>query len=786
MATPERPCDVPAQVDRLLTEAGGIEQGHVQSAQARIQAALAENRERATQLRERLAQSAAPLAAQEPAAHALLEALDTLETHASRAEASVGEITADIRWLDMAKRHVAQSIVTLRRLQMLVRSTFQLEQLCDSHQFREAASALQAVQALLDYFVPFDRVPYVLEQRAKMERMHERLRTMVLAEYEQAFQAPRARWDARESALPDAALVVEALGADVRDALLDTYCTRQLREYRRVFRAVDEAGQLDNVARRYAWIRRLLRTYSEEHAPAFLPAWHVDRRLLALFAELTFEDLRSTLVREQPRLHVDMLLHALHATQEFEAQVARQYNEPWTRVVGARRLSDAFAPYLGVFVEAQDKHLADMLAQHTPAPGGSSAAATAVAASREPTEPNLCDEPVRVLASSTDLVTFYRQTLERCAQLGPHAPVRELAHVYAKWLKRYAMDVLLPVAQQSRDTLELCTVLNTADYGSTTCTQLAQRVTEKLRALEGAGDAPPCVLDAERDAFLSVAAAALQALVRGLSTSLDGAFQALLRPEVPWTQREHVDDKSPWVDLLASGLESVAVVVRHHVENKRYVRSWCDKAVTLVTTRLLQTIVRLRPVRARAAAQWLADVQHVRTMLHELPHFSAPGRTWDAGGASQAMQASYARLVDRSIAKIEPILRVLAGPEEPTAMVAAYREHVQDQALPNFQKLLDLRGLRRPDQTPWVEAFLAAIDRAPDALPTTSTLSSLQLDPNADVYALPELGERRDESHDTSSPNRPSTPSSATAALSLPDWKKFGSMFGVALGQRRP
>ena len=52
------------------------------------------------------------------------------------------------------------------------------------------------------------------------------------------------------------------------------------------------------------------------------------------------------------------------------------------------------------------------------------------------------------------------------------------------------------------------------------------------------------------------------------------------------------------------------------------------------------------------------------------------------------------------------------------------------------------QGLRRLDQNPLVEEFLAAIDRAPDALPTTSALSTLQLDPNADVYAMPELGDR--------------------------------------------
>lgn len=94
-----------------------------------------------------------------------------------------------------------------------------------------------------------------------------------------------------------------------------------------------------------------------------------------------------------------------------------------------------------------------------------------------------------------------------------------------------------------------------------------------------------------------------------------------------------------------------------------------------------------------------------------------------------------------------------------------------------------------------VEEFLAAIDRAPDALPTSSPLSSLQLDPNAEVYAMPEWGsERKDDTPESSAtPSRPGTPSSAVtgamasaASLSLPDWKRFGSMFGVALGQRRP
>ena len=741
---------VAARVDALLAggDGDGLSRAHVERAQARVHAQLTRRRDETRRL---LSLTAHPLPNEhEHDAQALLAALADLETHASRAEKSVGEITAEIRWLDMAKRNVGHSIVTLRRLQMLVSSTMQLQQLCETQQYRDAASTLQAVEALLSFFVRFHSVPCILQQRTLTDSLREKLHKMVMGEYEAAFQRPR--WDASTSALPDAALVVDALGPEVRDKLVEWYCTRQLREYRRVFRAVDEAGQLDNVPRRYAWIRRLLRTYADEHAPAFLPAWHVERRLLVQFCDITHDDMRSVLVREQPRLHVDVLLSALHSTNEFEASVARQYG-----FHADRPISSAFTPYLGVYVDAQDRQLSEMLAQMA-------------ASSQAATTDTSADEPVRVLVSSTELVTLYRQALERCASLGPRAPLRELGSVYGKWLRRYAHDVLLP-SLSSRDVLHLCTVLNTADYGATTCTQLAERLTEKLRAVDA--EAAPVVLDAERHEFFGVMSSALQALTRALSTALDPAFQALLRPDVPWSQREHLDEKSAWVDLLASGLESVGVVVRHHVENKRYVRSWCDKAAHLTMMRITQSIVRLRPIRPRMAEQLQRDVQHVHTLLIEWP--------------SGASQAAYVRIVDKAMSRVQPVLAILAvPPTDAAAFVHAYRQHVGDQSLPNFQKILDLQGVRRPEQQALVEAFLAAVDRAPDTLPTTSALSSLELDPNADVYAETGGDRARDEgSAADAPPGRPSTPSAGTA-LGLPDWKKFGSMFGVALGQRRP
>lgn len=128
--------------------------------------------------------------------------------------------------------------------------------------------------------------------------------------------------------MPDAALVIDAIGSDARSSLIDWYCALQLREYRRIFRSTDEAGQLDNVARRFAWFRRVLRTHDEEHAPAFLEEWRVGRWLVARFVEITRDDLKSALVRSGSGLQVAVLLDALNASLEFETALVKKYGVP--------------------------------------------------------------------------------------------------------------------------------------------------------------------------------------------------------------------------------------------------------------------------------------------------------------------------------------------------------------------------------------------------------------------------------------------------------------------------
>lgn len=87
--------------------------------------------------------------------------------------------------------------------------------------------------------------------------------------------------------IADACLAVDVLGSDVRAHMVERYVALELKEYRRIFRSTDEAGQLDNLPRRFAWFRRLLQTHETEQGRVFPAEWKVSWFLLAKFSEIT-------------------------------------------------------------------------------------------------------------------------------------------------------------------------------------------------------------------------------------------------------------------------------------------------------------------------------------------------------------------------------------------------------------------------------------------------------------------------------------------------------------------
>lgn len=75
----------------------------------------------------------------------------------------------------------------------------------------------------------------------------------------------------------------------------------------------------------------------------------------------------------------------------------------------------------------------------------------------------------------------------------------------------------------------------------------------------------------------SVITAAVLSMLKELELSIEPALSQMLRS--PWKDATIVSSESHYVLDLVSAINKVADVVKNEVEQRKYFRSWCDKAV---------------------------------------------------------------------------------------------------------------------------------------------------------------------------------------------------------------
>ncbi|RXK37067.1 vacuolar-sorting protein 53 long isoform [Tremella mesenterica] len=657
----------------------------------------------------------------------LLLQINTIREKAAEAEAIVKAITGDIQRLDVAKRNLTGTIQTIERWEMLKQAHQQLQGLLPTKKFKEISQSLSAVMHLSAPLKPLSSIMEVAELFKSAEEDRKKVQEKVAVEMETFFQQdPNKVVD--QKTVEEVCLVVDVIGGDFRNHMVERYLQLQLAEYRRIFRSTEEAGQLDNVPRRYAWFRRVLKVHDEENASLFPESWEVTRLLVANFAEYTRGDLANVLGKTTP--NVNALLEALQSTLDFEATFAKRFDRPFQEVTiggpntpsAAKRwtISSIFDSHFSVYVDAQDRAIADMLAPHRGPKSRSSLDSAIVQESEEAPTPT-------VLPSSTELFYVYGQTLEQCGKYTTGEPMKKLAKVFGKWLKVYSGEqpVMghLKVRQEfGRRSLEeranlaeiktACMILNTAEYCQSTSLQLEDRVKDKISP----GLREDISFQSERDTFSSVMSQCITSILRELESACEPAFSAILRS--PWANLENVSGRSAYIVDLVGSIKQVAEMVRGRIESKKYIRNFADKAVGLIVTRFTQAVIKSRPLRKIGAEQILLDVQAVKACLLDLPE-PHPENSMNA----------YTKYVTKNTGQLETMLKVILAPDDPPeGFVQNYCLLIADRSFSNFQKVLDLKGTPRTNQQKLLDIFLS-VTSTKDDLADTSFLTAIDMDP---------------------------------------------------------
>ncbi|KAJ7282965.1 Vps53-like protein [Mycena rebaudengoi] len=661
--------------------------------------------------------------------------MSRIREKATESEAVVRNITKDIQVLDLAKRNLILSMTTLKRLQMLVGAMTQLDDFVKEKKYGEIAQTLAAVKQISASFKQYTSVQRISQVWQHIQELQGEIRNHLDRDFD-AFYLQDPSKPVKPNVIADACLVVDVLGVDVRTQMIERYVSIELKEYRRIFRTSDEAGQLDNISRRFAWFRRLLQTHEVEQGRVFPADWKVGWYLLAKFSEMTRDDLAALL--SKTTLTVKALLDNLQLTAEFESSMAKKWATPFQEMLNTtaashaappKKISTAFEPHMGVFVDAQDRALADMLAPHRKGQGTRSQRPSLDVDSDIPSDLDNKNSPVAVLPSSTELFYFYGQSLEQCAKLSTGQPLFDLTALHKKWLRIYAEDVLVaglkrPISHVRKSTesrfevaelQQSSLIINTADYCQTTALELEEKIREKINDEFKA----KITLQAERDQFVSVISAGIVVQVRELELACEPAFAAMSRSS--WSTQKQVSGPSAYTADLVGAVEQVVETVKPLVEQKKYSRNFLDKACSLILGKFTNSLVKSRPLKEIGAEQLLIDLQTVKACLLKMPGESLTTTT-------------YTRGLTKSTTRLETLLKVIVTPvDPPEGFILNYTLLIKDASFSNFQKILDLKGTPKAEQNNLLDSFLT-ITSTNDELEGTSFLSSLDMDPGGGAH----------------------------------------------------
>jgi vacuolar protein sorting-associated protein 53 len=115
---------------------------------------------------------------------------------------------------------------------------------------------------------------------ADVQQIQSTLKTQIFTDFSHAFVGSTFRGQPKP--LHDACLILEE-----RNELLGWYVSLQLKEYQEAFKPYLEVGGLADVGRRFAWLKRLLKVFDDEHSLAFPKDWRVDDVIVEEFCRIT-------------------------------------------------------------------------------------------------------------------------------------------------------------------------------------------------------------------------------------------------------------------------------------------------------------------------------------------------------------------------------------------------------------------------------------------------------------------------------------------------------------------
>ncbi|XP_027198394.2 vacuolar protein sorting 53 [Dermatophagoides pteronyssinus] len=685
-----------------------------------------------------------------------------IKNHAKQSEKIVNEITCNIKQLDNAKRNLTLSIIMLNNLHILVQGTFILKDSKKKRQYGQASRTLQGILDVLKQFDRFKHIPHISKLTTDIDETCQQLGEQILGDFRETFETKNHSKPLQQNQiqlLAEGCLVLSNLDSKYRRQLITWLVDLELVEYKALFQDNQDIAWLDKIDQRFAWLKKHLIIFEDKIGFLFPPAWELSECIAVEFCKITRQDLIQVMNNRFIELDVNILLPAISKATAFEKLLQQRFSgstisrqeKTNSKNVFTGLITSCFENYLNIYVEAQDKNFEKLINQFVLDEQTKKQQQQQSSINQQDQESSTIK--AEIFGSSGKLFTQYKNCLIQCISLSNRQPLVLLSETFQKYLREYANKILqnqIPrvgsttlsslsntisnttassggggssnvfssaassslsaaggliqiflkdldnKSYTNEEIRQICSIILTANYCLETTRQLEKKIQEKIdsKFLDKIN------MNNELDIFHGIVSNCLQLLSHSLENQCEQPLLIMIRTQ--WSNWGTPIGHSQYITSIISIFHQSIPLIRENLSDcSKYFYQFCQKFIQSFISKFIGNLFKCKPLSQGAAEQLLLDAHTLKKILLELPEYKSGN-----SGSKTVSPTTYTDTVIAGMTKAEMILKILLVPATPAEMfVENYFKLFQEKDLNEFQKIIEMKGIRKSESFQLIELF---------------------------------------------------------------------------------
>ena len=667
----------------------------------------------------------------------IIQLISNIKQNTDTNETTVKLICNDIKNLDNARNNITITISSLTKLIMLITGIEKLETFVKEKQYKEAANAIAASNDIMEYFKEYRHVTQVNSLYQKKDSLCNSLLNTILDELKTDINLLPNNSDR----LYDACLAVNAIG-DKAIAEVKTWFTQyKLEPYENLFDPkADKPIEFSETEKRFDWIKRALKEYDKLYDEVFPPSWGFKSQLCQEFCRITKLQLNEILlmnVEGVKNIEVEVLVKVLNTTISFEKslneyliseypltegdkeksnlnfldynvveEIKLKYSDtkkernpnrkdpnstPHYRLFRVRGvISESFEPYMNSYVTNEEKKIKEIIINLVP---------------NDRIEGKL-------YVSSLYLFNNIKQAMSRCLTFSKSKTFYDLCikfkEIFLFYIEKilnqkfnlnfYNNEINKNKNLKKDDFTPICYLINTCDYCITTIGALTSSVQEKIEEKYQNNISYDDIVGKFREIYKQC----FDLLSIDLKNGIESQLQTGIVKKNWLLAVNNTSDTNAFVVGISKILNEEFGRIKNILQEE-FLCHYLNIVPKIISDSLIVYLYKIKKIDEIGAQEIYTNIGELKNIILNLYFVvvkPVPGQNKENDSRYNCLNM----ILKKEMSKVENRLKTLGS------IVAefgnAYKNFVEDKSREDFDKLLQLRGIRKNDIVDYEKIFI--------------------------------------------------------------------------------